>query len=121
MFAVEIDKSQRLMKLEFSRVVTSEEAKLCLERIEMLLEDMRPGFQLLMDLSRLERMELECFHDIERIMKLLNGKGIKEVVRVIPDPRKDIGFSIMSAFHYDHDVGITTCDTLDDAMKLLSL
>ena len=38
-----------------------------------------------------------------------------------PDPRKDIGFKVMSLFHYGHDVPIVTCETLDEAQKKLDL
>jgi hypothetical protein len=41
------------------------------------------------------------------------------VVRVIPDPARDIGLQIMSLFHYGHDVRIVTCATLDEAQRAL--
>jgi hypothetical protein len=41
------------------------------------------------------------------------------VVRVIPDPRRDIGLKIMSAFHYRGDVKIVTCETLAQADEIL--
>jgi hypothetical protein len=42
------------------------------------------------------------------------------VVRVIPDPQKDIGMQIMSLFHYDRRVRIVTCESLAEAMKVLA-
>jgi len=53
-------------------------------------------------------------------MDLLNKQGVSTVVRVIPDPRKDIGFNILSLFHYRPDVQIVTCETLEEAMKVLA-
>jgi hypothetical protein len=41
------------------------------------------------------------------------------VVRVIPDPHRDIGLQIMSIFHYGGDVQIVTCETLVQAEELL--
>jgi hypothetical protein len=41
------------------------------------------------------------------------------VVRVIPDPTRDIGLQIMSYFHYDGAVRIVTCATLDEATEIL--
>jgi hypothetical protein len=41
------------------------------------------------------------------------------VVRVIPDPHRDIGLQIMSYFHYKGDVRIVTCETLAEAAKTL--
>jgi hypothetical protein len=42
------------------------------------------------------------------------------VVRIIPDPRKDIGLSIMSVFHYRRGVRIVTCETLAEALSALA-
>jgi hypothetical protein len=39
---------------------------------------------------------------------------------VIPDPRKDIGFNILSLFHYRHDIHIVTCETLEEAKRALA-
>ena len=41
------------------------------------------------------------------------------VVRVIPDPYKDIGLNIVSLFHYPRRVRIVTCETLEEAMRAL--
>jgi hypothetical protein len=41
------------------------------------------------------------------------------VVRVIPDPHRDIGLQIMSIFHYGGDVQILTCQTLAEAEEIL--
>jgi hypothetical protein len=44
---------------------------------------------------------------------------VEAVVRVIPDPQKDIGLNILSLFHYRRRVRIVTCATLGEAMKAL--
>ena len=41
------------------------------------------------------------------------------MVRVIPDPQRDIGLRIMSFFHYGPDVHIATCATLEEAKEIL--
>jgi hypothetical protein len=64
-------------------------------------------------------MDLACVPYIERMMDLFNKKGVETVVRVIPDPHKDIGMNIMSLFHYRRRVHIVTCKTLAEAMKAL--
>jgi hypothetical protein len=58
---------------------------------------------------------------IERMMDLFNKKGVEMVVRVIPDPYKDIGLNIMSLFHYPRRVHIVTCETLEEAREVLAL
>ena len=41
------------------------------------------------------------------------------MVRIVPDPKKDIGFQVMSYFHYGPDVNIVTCENMDEAMRAL--
>jgi anti-anti-sigma regulatory factor len=77
------------------------------------------GFRLLADLTELEAMDMACAPFIEKAMDLCNQKGASMVVRVIPDPRRDIGLQIMSIFHYRGDVQIFTCETLAQADDLL--
>ena len=37
----------------------------------------------------------------------------------MPDPHKDIGFNILSHFHYDPKIDIFTFETLADALQSL--
>ena len=83
------------------------------------LDDMQPGFRLLADLSTLESMDVACAPFIGKVMDRCNDRGIKKVIRVIPDPRKDIGLSIMSLFHYDRNVRILTVNNLAEAEEAL--
>jgi hypothetical protein len=46
---------------------------------------------------------------------------VELVVRVIPDPTKDIGLNILSVFHYRHRVRVVTCQTMEEAARLLAL
>ena len=39
---------------------------------------------------------------------------------VVPDPQKDIGYKLLSLFHYDPEVKPRTYDNLADAIKSLS-
>lgn len=41
------------------------------------------------------------------------------MVRVIPDPYKDIGMNILSVFHYHNHPRIVTCDNMLDGVKAL--
>ena len=52
-------------------------------------------------------------------MKLCDEKGVSAVVRVIPEPKRDIGLQILSHFHYAADVRIVTCKSMDEAIKRL--
>jgi hypothetical protein len=120
MFQVEADSTNNLLKFHFSGQVGAEEAKQGLESVKSQLETLQPGFRLLTDLSRLESMDPACAAYIRRTMDWCNKKGIARVVRVIPDPHKDIGLKIMSLFHYRHDVPIVTCGTPQEALAALA-
>jgi hypothetical protein len=74
----------------------------------------------LVDLTDLEKMDVGCASFIEAAMDLCNEKGASTVVRVIPDPHRDIGLQIMSIFHYSGDVRIITCQSLAEANEILS-
>ncbi len=60
-----------------------------------------------------------CAEYIIETMKACNDKQIGTVVRVIPDPTKDIGFDIMSRFHYSPEVKLRIYENLEDAVKSL--
>ena len=53
-------------------------------------------------------------------MDLCNRKWISKVVRFIPDPEKDIGFNILSLFHYRRGIPIVTCESLKEAASILA-
>ena len=54
-------------------------------------------------------------------MDLLDEAGVSLVVRVIPDPKKDIGMNILSLFHYRNRPRVVTCARMIEAAKELSL
>ncbi len=81
---------------------------------------MQCDFQLLVDFTALESMDTDCVLHIKNIMELCDENGVSAVVRIIPDPKRDIGLQIMSHFHYSGDVKIVTCENLSDATKILS-
>ena len=120
MFEVKADKSRNLLKISFAQHVGPEEAKSSVDKVKALQAELQPGFQLLTDLSRLESMDVACAAYIKRTMDWCNKQGVSKVVRVIPDPHKDIGLSILSLFHYRRPLPIVTCETLAEAMKELA-
>jgi hypothetical protein len=120
MFYVEADKSRNLLTISYSQRVGPDEIKACATEVEAALPELTPGFRLLTDLTRLESMERSCIPVIRQIMDVLNKLGITQVVRVIPDPSKDVGLNIMSLFHYRRDVSIVTCQTLEEALRTLN-
>jgi len=120
MFTWGMDQAKNLAQVTFSGKVTIEESRLRAQEIRGDPFTLRPGFTLLTDLSQLEAMDPGCAADIKSIMEFLNQHGIDRVVRIIPDPQKDIGFGIMSLFHYAKGVRIVTCATPQEAQRVLA-
>jgi hypothetical protein len=85
------------------------------------MENLKPGFLLLTDLSNLESMEASCAPELGAIMDLCSAKGILTVVQVIPDPNKDIGFDLIACFHHDPPVRTQTHTSLAEAIKSLRI
>src|SRR5215471_13259302 len=119
MFQMETDQAKNLVTFKFSQHVTTEETGRWREQLPGVLARVKPGFTLFSDLSELDLMDAACAVDIEWSMDVLNKAGIEKVVRVIPDPRKDIGLKIMSVFHYRKCVTIITTESLEEGRKAL--
>jgi len=115
----EVDEPKRLLVIRYRGVVEAEETEKGLEQIRNGLTKLQSGFRLLADLSELQSMDVSCVPFIEKAMDMCNEKVASVVVRVIPDPQRDIGMQIMSIFHYRGDVKIFTCETLAQADDLL--
>jgi hypothetical protein len=121
MFLATINKPKHLLHFSFIQHVGVDELAGARENVITLLAELQIGFRLLTDLGRLESMDVRCAEEIGRMMELCDEKGIGLVVRVIPDQGKDIGFNILSLFHYRHMPSILTCKNMVEAAKILSL
>jgi hypothetical protein len=86
-----------------------------------LLADLPAEIRVLADLSRLESMDVACMEELGKSMQLCDQRGVELIVRLIPDPAKDIGLNILAAFHYRNQPRVVTCETMEEAAKLLSL
>ena len=120
MYEVETDPARNLVVITFRGHV--EPAELAEGRTEVAkaLEAMLPGFRLLVDLSALDSMEYACAPEIQATMDLLRKQGVAKVLRVVPDPHKDIGLKVMSYFHYDRGTPVLTVDSRAEALEKLS-
>ena len=120
MYALELDRSKRLLVISAAQRVTAEEANRAAQRIRELLQDVAPGFHVLADFRWLESMDSAAARHIAEIMDALAEKEVVSVTRVMPDPHKDIGLNILSQFHYGANVKIATFETLADALQNLA-
>ena len=119
MYLLTVNLARELVHLAFVGQVDKGDSVRCRAEIEALVPTLKPGFCLLTDLSGLEEMDVACAEDIRAVMEAFRKQGIARIVRVIPDHRKDIGFTVMSYFHYGHDVVIQTFEFLAQALKTI--
>src|ERR1700685_3397020 len=121
MLLVTSNKSKRLLHVSYIGQVQPEHLQNSHEDLKIHLEELSPGFRLLTDLTHLESMELDCVPALGAVMELIGKAGVGFVVRVIPDPSKDIGLNILTIFHYHHQPQIVTCKNIIEAARVLEL
>ena len=119
MIQTETDEARNLFVIRYHGHITPEDTGVQVEPIKFALAKMRPGFGILTDFTDLEYMDAACAPHIRQVMDYANAHGVAAVVRVIPDPHRDIGMQLMSRFHYGQNVQIATTATVDQAMKIL--
>ena len=119
MIKVEIDVERALLTVIYCGHVIPGEFGRAMKEIEEGLAVLEPGFRLLTDLGGLEAMDFACAPLIDRAMDMINARGVSMVVRIVPDPKKDIGFQVMSMFHYGKDVSIVTVESTEEALRAL--
>jgi hypothetical protein len=120
MIKFEVVQPRNRLVIRYSGSVLPKETEDGLEQVRSGLAQLQTGFRLLADLTDLEAMDVGCAPFIEKAMDLCNEKGAAMVVRVIPDPHRDIGMQIMSIFHYRGDTQIITCQSTAQAEQILS-
>ena len=91
------------------------------ESLAAQLAELSPGYRLLTDFSAMEGMDADCLPELGRTMELISAAVLGLVVRVIPDPSKDVGLNILGAFHYVEHPKVVTCENLVEAGRALGL
>jgi hypothetical protein len=119
MYSVETDEAKRLIIISASGHVTKEEMKAAAAKLAVLVQEFAPGFSALTDFRWMESMDSSGAPHLAEMMEALGAKKVASVVRVVPDPHKDIGLNILSQFHYGPEVRIQTFQTLADALQSL--
>ena len=120
MFVVETDTTRQLLVLSFAGTVIADELREAVARVREKVQEMSPGFVALADFRWLESMATGAAPFIAEVMDMLAAKKVSAVVRVMPDPHRDIGLNILSPFHYGPDVRLMTFETLADAIQALA-
>jgi hypothetical protein len=110
---------RKIVHLHFRDHVKAADIRGGVDELHGVLKELGAGFTLVTDLSELEEMDIESVADITRMMDISLALGVKQVIRVIPNPDKDIGFRLLSLTHYRGRVKIYTCQTWAEAARLL--
>lgn len=118
-FAVQFDPVRNLLRARFAGRISAGHLQAGLLEAGERLKAARTGFTVLTDLSALEAMDLDCGPLLGKIMDLCKAHGVQRVIRVVPDPHKDIGLNILSLIHYQGKVQLITCETLVEAEREL--
>jgi hypothetical protein len=119
MYSVEADPSNRLLVISAAGKVTKKEVAAVAQQVRRMMNDVRPGFRVLTDFRWLDRMEPAAATDIADIMDAFAEKKVAVVVRIVPDPHKDIGLNILSQFHYGPNIKLATFESLAAALAML--
>ncbi len=107
------------MKLTLAGHVELDRLKAGVDELRTLLSNVKPGFHLVTDLSGLDSMPISAAALIAEIMELCDRHDVDLVARILPpNQRNDIGFAILSQFHYSRNVRIVTCESVEEAMSL---
>ncbi|MFH1458883.1 MAG: hypothetical protein ABIG64_00730 [Candidatus Omnitrophota bacterium] len=121
MFDVDIDKEQNLLTIKIAGDFNNQQGVELLHKLQTKINGLTHGFKLLTDLSEIEKMEWDSYQSIDSIMELCNNHGVAKVIRVVTRESCDIGFNIMSLFHYPQSVLIHTCKTFKEAEDYLKI
>ena len=113
------DRKHNALIIEFEGNVDVAQAERFYSDVKKILPKRRKGFTLLTDLSSVQNVDLKVQETIKKTMDFFNAQGVSEIIRVIPDADKDIGFNIMSIFHYSKKVKFLTVQSRQEAQARL--
>jgi hypothetical protein len=119
MYLLGIDRTQNRIHITLLDRIDELQAKALLEEARTRLEELVPRFHVLCDLTALEELDHSAVKHFEAMMDLYNEYGVCKVIRIIPNPLQNFGFTIMSQFHYDREIPIITCSNFQEALAHL--
>ena len=120
MIKVGYNDKRNVVIIEFIDKIDAAQAEQSYLDIQKIIPQCNKGFKILTDLSRVEFMDPKSVGMIKKSMDFFNSKGVTEIVRIIPDSGKDVGFNIMSLFHYSKNVKLITVESREESEGFLS-
>jgi hypothetical protein len=121
MVLVTSNKAKQLLYITYIGHITLPELQRSREDLQFLIAELSPGFRVLADFTRLDSMDLDCAEEIGRVMEMVDRRGVGLLVRVIPDPSKDIGMNILTHLHYRNHPQVIACETMAEAAAALGI
>jgi anti-anti-sigma regulatory factor len=109
------DGERDILILEFKASVDRAQAEQLSLDIERILSTRAKGFTLLADFSSVDTMEPAVEGEIKKTMQLFKARGVKEILRVLPDPDMELGFNILSRCFYAPDTKTLTFRSRQEA------
>ena len=119
MYSLESDPLKRLLVISAVGRVTKPEVAAVARQVREMMPNMAPGFRVLTDFRWLDRMEPAAATHLAEIMDALAARKVAAVIRVVPDPHKDIGLNILSQFHYGPNIKLVTFESLAEALSMM--
>ncbi len=90
MYRIKKDINKNRLYLTISGIVSITEAKKIKDELEKEVEDMRPNFDLINDISRFIHGQEEAGSVLSEIMKFLISKNVNRVVRVVGNSKEGL-------------------------------
>ena len=115
MFIIKPDRRRNLLHIKYLDHFDAKQGPAFCTCVQEEVRQLRKGFRVISDLSELNDMDVGAAPFVEQAMDICNNHGVTAIYRVIPDPTKDIGFNIMSSFHYSEEVKILNFKSLEEA------
>lgn len=112
---------KNVIHVRFSDCVTTSQFDEFHQNLQALLDRLSERFVLISDFSELNLMDFACWKPIGYMMERMAQASVSEVIRIMPDSRKDIGCGILSTFHYPARLPVRIFDNLPDVLQRLRL
>ncbi|MDD4202779.1 MAG: hypothetical protein PHQ52_04875 [Candidatus Omnitrophica bacterium] len=121
MIEFKVNNDHTAIVITFKDSVDAKQTEQLHDSLQNIIPKLKRGFKLLTDLSFMEKMDIDAHLSIEKLMQLCNQCKVSQIIRIIPDTSKDVGFNIMSMMNYSPNVNIVTYRSTEEALKAMFL
>ena len=119
MLKAKYDQERNLITIDFEGKIDVVQAEEFYREVQKVVPKTEKGFKILTDFTLLDEIDTEVQELIKKTMDFFNEQGVSEIMRIVPTPEQDIGFNILSIFHYSKQVKFLTLSSRDEAYERL--